>query len=301
MVKTTESIEEFYRHKLPGHSNDLTMNTGQFNVFRVEEQLKALRTSPNFIRRDFFKIMLLKGNSIFHYGDRSIEVGGNTLMFFNPHVPYTYEPMSQDTTGYFCVFRDGFFRENLRINLGDLPLFSSANHPVFALTEDQSIEIEKLFEKIIKELDSDYNYKFELIKNYVSELIYLAIKLQPSVKAVAHPDAGYRIASVFSELLERQFPIENTAQRFGFRSPKIVAEKLSVHVNHLNRALKQTTGRTTTQLISERITAEAKALLRYTSWNIAEISYVLGFEDQAHFNNFFKKQTKLTPSTFRQV
>ncbi|RYG04572.1 MAG: helix-turn-helix domain-containing protein, partial [Chitinophagaceae bacterium] len=49
------------------------------------------------------------------------------------------------------------------------------------------------------------------------------------------------------------------------------------------------------------LASEAKALLRHTDWNISEISYALGFADQAQFNNFFKKQTNLNPSSFRQV
>ncbi|WP_432714879.1 helix-turn-helix domain-containing protein, partial [Pedobacter sp.] len=258
-------------------------------------------TTPTFIRRDFFKIMLFQGDNVFHYGDRSIEVTGNTLLFFNPHVLYTYDKLALGTKGYFCIFRDGFFKESLRINLNDLPLFSAAKHPVFSLTEAQNLEVEGIFEKISEELTTDYVYKFELVKNYVSELIYLAIKLQPSEKVVRHKNAGSRITSVFSELLERQFPIETTFQRFELRSPKDIADKLSIHVNHLNRAIKKTTGRTTSDHIFERLITEAKALLRYTDWNIAEISYVLGFEDQAHFNNFFKKQVKISPSTFRQV
>jgi len=301
MAKSTESIEDFYKHKFAILSENLKKNIGQFNVFRIEEQIKAGKVSPAFVRRDFFKIMLFQGNNVFHYGDRSIEVKGDTLLFFNPHVPYTYDPLSADTKGYFCVFRDEFFKENLRLDLFELPLFSPGTYPVFHLSENENAEVQVLFEKIIKELLTDYIYKYELIKNYVSELMYLAIKLQPSENVFQHPNASSRITSVFSELLERQFPIEATAQRFELRSPKAIADRLAVHVNYLNRAIKKTTGRTTTDLIFERLIAEAKALLKHTDWNISEISYVLGFEDQAQFNNFFKKQVKTSPSAFRQV
>jgi AraC-like DNA-binding protein len=40
-------------------------------------------------------------------------------------------------------------------------------------------------------------------------------------------------------------------------------------------------------------------LLKQTDWNISEIAYSLGFEEVAHFSNFFKKQTSLSPVTFR--
>ena len=85
------------------------------------------------------------------------------------------------------------------------------------------------------------------------------------------------------------------------RSPQDFARRLSVHVNHLNRAIKETTGKTTSDHIFERLASEAKALLKHTSWNISEISYCLGFEEPAHFNNFFRKQTNLTPSAYRVI
>jgi AraC-like DNA-binding protein len=187
------------------------------------------------------------------------------------------------------------------LNLGDLPLFAAGSQPVFGLGVEETGEVQRLFEKMIKELNTDYIYKYELIRNYVSELIYMAMKLKPSESLFKHPDASSRITGVFIELLERQFPIESTSQRFELGSPKIIADRLSVHVNYLNSAIKKATRRTTTDHIFERLTSEAKALLKHTSWNIAEISYVLGFEDQAHFNNFFKKQTNVNPSAFRKV
>ncbi len=299
MAKTTESLEQFYRDKLGSLSEDFQKNIVQFNIFRIEDRIKTGTTSPTFIRRDFFKIMLFQGDNIFHYGNKSIPISGNTLLFFDPHVPYTYDPLTAGTTGYFCVFKDEFFKENLRLNLGRMPLFTMGSEPVFSLDDEKTDEVKSIFQKIINEFDTEYIYKYELIRNYVSELIYLAMKLQPAKNSFAHLGAASRITSVFTELLERQFPIESAAQRFELRSPKVFAERLSIHVNYLNRAIKKTTGRTTTDLIFERLTAEAKALLKHTNWNIGEISYVLGFEDQAHFNNFFKKQTTMSPSAFR--
>ena len=74
---------------------------------------------------------------------------------------------------------------------------------------------------------------------------------------------------------------------------------LSVHANHLNRVVKEVTGKTTTGHIADRIVKEAKALLLHTNWNVSEIAYSLGFEYPAYFNNFFKKQTQQTPRSFR--
>jgi AraC family transcriptional activator of pobA len=131
--------------------------------------------------------------------------------------------------------------------------------------------------------------------------VHYSLKMQPAGNLYQHTDANTRITAVFTELLERQFPIESPAQQFTLRSAKDFADQLAVHVNHLNRAIRTTTGKTTTGHIFERLISEAKALLKHTDWNISEISYCLGFEDPAHFNHFFKKQTKTTPSIFRSL
>ncbi|WP_313182911.1 AraC family transcriptional regulator [Sphingobacterium siyangense] len=302
MKGTPETIEQFYKHK---YDEDLCVeikkNTGQFGVFRVEDRIRTGTTSPSFIRRNFFKIMLLQGDSIFHYGDKSIPVTGNTLLFFNPHIPYTYEPLSLDSKGIFCVFSNEFLNGNFRLDLLKLPLFTTKDQPVFSIKGDDFSELKAVFEKIIKEADTDYVYKYELIKHYLCELIYYGMKLKPIEYNTEAVNAAYRITSVFMELLERQFPIELKIQRFEFRLPKTFADQLSIHVNYLNRCIKKQTGRTTTDHIAERLISEAKALLKYTKWDISEISYVLGFEEQSHFTNFFKKYTNITPGSFRQV
>ena len=167
--------------------------------------------------------------------------------------------------------------------------------------DKQDAHVSQIFEKMADEINSDYQFKYDLLRNYTMELIHYALKMQPSESLYQHPNANSRITSVFTELLERQFPIESPSQRFTLRSANDFANKLSVHVNHLNRAIRETTGKTTTHHIAERITSEAMALLKHTNWNIAEISYSLGFEEPAHFNNFFKKHTSQTPSSFRVV
>ncbi|MGK4567545.1 helix-turn-helix domain-containing protein [Flavobacterium sp. 3HN19-14] len=180
-------------------------------------------------------------------------------------------------------------------------MFTPGGIPAYPLTPDEEVQIAAIFNKMETELNSDYAYKFDLLANQLMELVHFALKRQPSETIYKHPDANSRITAVFMELLERQFPIESISQRFALRSAKDYAEELSVHVNHLNRAVKNTTGKTTTSLIADRIASEAKALLRHTNWNIAEIGYSLGFEEASHFNNFFRKQTTLTPSGFRNV
>ena len=104
---------------------------------------------------------------------------------------------------------------------------------------------------------------------------------------------------MFQELLERQFPIESTDQPLQLKTAQDYAKSLTVHVNYLNRAVKEVTGKPTTAHISERIISEAKALLQHTDWNIADIAYALGFEYPTYFNNYFKRITGTNPRSLR--
>lgn len=300
-MQQTETLEAFYQHKFNQLPDVRPAEIGQVNVFRLEECLAPDVSPVAYSRRDFYKITLIRGRNLYHYADKSIEIDGPTLVFFNPQVPYTWQPLAGDTTGFFCIFRETFFSGRFNSGLTGLPLFQPGGKPAYTLTAAQDTEVSALYEKMMTEIASDYALKYDLLRNYVSELIHYALKLRPSDALHQHPDSRSRLTAVFIELLERQFPIDSPVRRLGPRSAGDFARQLSVHVNYLNRCVRETTGKTTTDHIADRLTSEARALLRHTDWNIAEIGYSLGFDEPAHFNYFFKKHTGLTPSAFRRV
>lgn len=215
-------------------------------------------------------------------------------------IPYNYVPQDDEQSGYFCIFTSEFLIQNKSgVVLDDLPLFRPGGVPIFQLSDENLAELTPIFHKMYKELSSDYAYKYDLLRNYVLELIHFGQKLQPATTLYTTHNASARVSSLFIELLERQFPIESPQQKLVLRTAKDFAERLSVHVNHLNKVLKENTGKTTTCLISTRVAQEAKILLKQTNWNISEIAYTLGFEEVAHFSNFFKKHTSMRPLDFR--
>jgi AraC-like DNA-binding protein len=283
-----------------GVPDNLEREVGHFNAFRMDE-LARIGKPVRYARRDYYKISLIRGHYVYHYADKSLEVSGPALLFFNPRVPYTFEHVGEEKpfSGYFCIFKEEFFSEHMRLSLRELPMYAPGGKPAYMLDQTQDKNVSNVFEKMLEELKSDYRFKFDLIRNYIMEMVHYALKMQPAEALYQHMDANTRITAVFTELLERQFPIESPTQQFELRSARDFAEQLNVHVNHLNRAIKISTGKTTTSHILERLASEAKALLRHTDWNISEISYCLGFEEPAHFNHFFKKQTSMTPSAFR--
>ena len=267
-----------------------------FNVFQIEGDGNATRI---YSRKDFYKICLTTGRSIIHYADKSYEQEGTVLFFGNPHIPYSWETISTSYVGYTCLFSEEFLKSDRSESLQHSPLFKIGGTPILRISEQQREFLNTLFRKMIEEQQTEYTYKDDLIRNYINLLIHEALKLQPSENFDQHRNASSRITSVFLELLERQFPIEDTERPLQLKTAQDYAKNLNVHTNHLNRAVKEVTGKATTAHISERIIGEAKALLLHTDWNIADIAYALGFEYPTYFNNFFKKITGTNPKSLR--
>ncbi|TFV94183.1 AraC family transcriptional regulator [Algoriphagus kandeliae] len=298
-MEKKETLEEFYKRKFNWIPESLKNDFGHFNIFRLEPYLEGKVKTLPYRRRDFYKLMLVKGASSVHYADRVYEVKKQALSFSNPMVPYKWDHLDQITSGIYCIFNPHFF-----MNFGQIQQYE-VFHPngthVFELTDEEAIEVEEIFAKMQEEIGSEYKYKYDRIRNLVFELIHFGMKLQPAeVQTAQLGNASLRIASIFMELLERQFPIDENHRQIQLRSASDFANQLNIHVNHLNRAVKEMTGKTTTQLISERLLQESKILLKQSNWNVSEIAYSLGFSEVTHFNNFFKKQINLSPTQFRK-
>ena len=267
------------------------------NVFQIDSDGSATRT---YSRKDFYKICLTTGKSMIHYADRSFEAEGTILFFGNPHIPYSWETISTSYVGYTVLFSEDFLKVSDRNeSLQQSPLFKISGTPILNITDNQREFLNGIFRKMIDEQQTDYAYKDDLMRNYINLIIHEALKLQPSENYDKHKNAASRITSVFLELLERQFPIESTDHPLQLKTAQDYAKGMAVHVNHLNRAVKEITGKSTTTHITDRIVSEAKALLQHTDWNIADIAYALGFEYPTYFNNFFKKITGTNPKSLR--
>lgn len=299
----TTTLEGFYKEIATLIPEDLNKEIGHFNVFNIEEVHAKLKKNPRLMpynRRAYYKISLIRGRSKAEYADKVIDIEKSALLFATPKIPYHWIPQEEGLSGYFCIFTADFLIQNKSgVALDELPIFKPGGYPIFLLTDENVDELLYIFRKMAKEIASDYVYKYDLLRNYVLELIHYGQKLQPATALYPTHTASARVSSLFIELLERQFPIESPHQKLLLRTAKDFADRLSVHVNHLNKVLKENTGKTTTELIGSRIIQEAKILLKQTDWNISEIAYTLGFEEVAHFSNFFKKQTSLAPLAFR--
>lgn len=294
-MKQTHSIEDFYRYRFDAAPERLRRELGHCNVFTIEDYVAHNAESIPFIRREYYKISLLLGPARVTYADKTLHIAERGLMFSSPHVPYIVERLDDGYGGFVCVFTADFFHQFG--GLTHYPLFQPGGTPVFGLTSPQASEAGEFFQRMLAELTAGRHYRDDALRVGLFGLAHFAMRLRPAEDPAPAPTN--RVADLFLELLERQFPIGDTRERLALRTPADFASQLSVHVNYLNKSLKEATGKTTTDLLGERILQEAKALLKGTRWNVSEIAYALGFTEAPNFNSFFRQKTQLSPTQFR--
>lgn len=246
-----ETLEELYQRKFDWIPNSLRNEIGHFNLFRLEPLVDGKAKPVPYKRRDYYKIMLVIGKSQVHYADKVVTVKKQALCFSNPHIPYKWEHLDNVREGFYCIFNRHFF--NQYGNLGQYEVFQPEGTHIFELTDEQVSQLSPIYERMFTEIESNYIHKYDVLRNLVFELLHFAMKMQSASDFDKQTvNASQRISALFLELLERQFPLDDTHQQVTFRSPSDFAAQLNVHVNHLNRAVKETTGKTTTQLSTLR-------------------------------------------------
>lgn len=299
MMQDIETIQDFYKNL--SQKVDIPVNNdgrGHFNVF----PRRYCSPTASFHRRDFYKISFITaGTGIIHFANEDFLIERPGLFFSNPLIPHSWEPISSNQEGWFCLFTEEFIQSwDHSFSVKDYPMFRMGENPIIFLEEQAVEDVAYIFRKMFQEMESDYIYKYSKLRNYLQLLVHEALKYHPEIGlSNKQIDAAHRITYCFLELLENQFPIENTDMPLRLRSVQDFAGNLSIHENHLNSVVKEVTGKNPSQHIATRIAEEAKALLRNTDWTMTEIAYSLLFEYPSHFTSFFKKHVGVPPKEYR--
>lgn len=291
-----ENIDSFYQRIKYPVLERLSPDHPHINIF---ERASCVGVVP-YSRRDYYKVTLILGNGTLEYADKTLYIDRPALMFSNPLIPYHWQPDVGEQLGWFCMFNDAFVKQRDEL-LTDLPMFQIETDKVFFPDAESVKEISLFFEKMVEENKNNYALKQDVLRNYLHLIIHHALKLKPAHNYNHDMNASARITSMFLELLGRQFPIDSRQHELKLKSAKDFADHLSVHTNHLNRAVKEVTGKTTTEHIASRIMLEANELLRHSNWAISEIGYCLGFEYPGYFNTFYKKYSGKSPKEIRKA
>lgn len=255
------------------------LKDGFFHTSPIEN-LQYERMESNH-RHNFFEIIWFTSGIGNHYIDfQTYPLKKNLIYFLTPGQVHS---LPEKTTGHLLVFSPDFFHnlQEDKIKILFTPYIKEAIEVPTSLVS----RLDQLIQLINLEYNGERDYL--ILQSYVKAFLLL-LSRQNEESPLKLGDN--RIKTVF-ELVEKNFITKRDA---GF-----YASELNITPKRLNEILKDKIGLTLTKILHFRLILEAKREIGYSDKNFKEIAFDLGFNEQAYFSRFFKKETGITPETFK--
>ena len=244
-------------------------------------------------QKDFNHITLVlkSKNSGIQIDEQHIQKKDNFLFFLSTKHIYSWQ-RDQNIKGYTIFFKSSFlnfYAEQFEI---DFSFFDLAERNIIELSSSQIKEITADFENLFKDFSTPSAYREQIIQTQLLSVLYKFKGIQEEFSTTEIQNSKKKtIVFKFKNLVNNLF--------ISTKQVNDYAEKLFISSNNLNNIVKEMTGKTAKETINEKVILEAKRLLRYTSNDIAQIAFNIGFDEPTHFIRFFKAQTLQTPKEFR--
>ncbi len=175
------------------------------------------------------------------------------------------------------------FREAFNIHLTQSHHFVDTNDTTF-------LEIVQLVQTLEHMLTKDEQYA-------TSTLLFFSI-LNLLAEELSRNEAQKRTKNRKSELVMKFFRLLPD-HIYTHRDVNFYARELNINPRYLSTTLKEKTGKTALTLIAEMVVQEAKVLLSSPELTISDVAHKLGFPDPFTFSKYFKLQTGVSPSEYR--
>ncbi|WP_343670424.1 helix-turn-helix transcriptional regulator [Chitinophaga sp.] len=215
----------------------------------------------------------------------------NTVYFTGPNQIIVKEEINQLwSTGIAFTKEFLSFQENAA--LLKLPLIVNPYNGYELEMSDADVTfIEELLQKITAEYQQPGEWQQRMLSAYLTVLLTYLSRLYTE---------QYKGNDLSSEqiLLKRfQAKIDESYQQY--HEVNDYASMLNISAGHLSDVIKSQSGKPAIKHIHDRLIMEARRLLFHTDQPLKDISFQLGFSDTSYFNRFFKRETGLTPATYR--
>lgn len=286
-IHRTENGEDF------GCNLDQNSLLEGFELFSTDGQ--QIELGP--LKTDFFYIGLnLTGSANVELNHFARKYSPNTIFFKSPDKIISIAQPSRGYYGYYLLFTEKFIEKvvpNFNYLQQQFP-FLSGGVSLFELNLDETAQIKALILKMEHELRQTVSNREWMIGSYLFQLFITAHRSYTRQDYIITDQNRLHssISERFTKLVDAHYK--------SIRGVKEYADMLHVTPNHLNRLIKKQSQKTASSIIQERLMLEMKTLLKYSSKNISEIAFELNFTDVAHFSNYFKQATLMTPKTFRE-
>jgi AraC-like DNA-binding protein len=172
-------------------------------------------------------------------------------------------------------------------------LFFGASQLPFIQIPDQELEkFETLWKMFTIEMQSNDNLQIEMLQMMLKRYLILCTRIYKSQANYPNKNRDTDIIREYNFLVEKHFKTKHTVAEYANllnKSPKTISNVFAILGT-----------KSPLQYIQDRKMLEARRLLNYSSRQIKEIAYEIGFEDIQAFSRFFKKQEGISPSKFKE-
>lgn len=166
------------------------------------------------------------------------------------------------------------------------------SHPNIHLTDGQCRQMNDAFNLLQTCAAVGRRYREEMVQSVFRTLLMLRSEFCP-VPADATEEHPRQLAALF-----RRAVVEHYRES---REVAFYARMFCLSPKYFSTLIKQDTGISASEWIDRYLVLQAKDMLsRRRDLTIQQVSDLLGFSEQASFSRFFKKQTGLSPTEFRE-
>jgi AraC family transcriptional activator of pobA len=246
-------------------------------------------------KHNFYEILwITKGRSKQNIDFKEYEISKDTLFFISPGQLHLFEKW-ENIEGFVVLFTEQFFlqifqNKNILFELSYLD--NLHENPFLKLKEEDINTIQPVIDLLCGECNS-----IEQSTETVQALLLILLRriqklfsLQSNQKSNKHQIVIFK---QFKNLVELYFAKNIPISQY--------ASLLNISAHQLNSFVKATCGKTTTEIIKERVVLEAQQLMHFSELSVSQIADQLGFEDSSYFARYFKKHIGLSPQEFRKT
>ncbi|SHE45306.1 helix-turn-helix domain-containing protein [Pedobacter caeni] len=241
-------------------------------------------------RDDHYMFIIQQAGSMLMEVDfKEVAIPGSSLFFVAPGQVHRYLRF-EDAQGWLL------FVDTSLLSVQSRDIFSTyfnAGQIASVQKDDAVFKLVPLLEEVVG--NALVPLREKLISSLTDSLTSLIASSIIKAKHVAHVIGGQKYNTVirFKKLVAEKYS--------SLKQVKAYAEMLNISPLYLNEIAKEITGFPASYWISQEIILEARRMLYYTTLDVKQIAYALGYDDHAYFSRFFKKQVGMTALAFRNI
>jgi AraC family transcriptional activator of pobA len=260
----------------------------QFFIVRVEDMYRHLRGPVPAVRAAAHTALFIAtGKARMAVGYDHYTVRPGELLLVPAGQVHSYAEHDVNT-GYLLHFHPDLLQ---RAGTPEPEFLTTWGHPHLSFATEAAAFVRVLLHRMLAVYEQEGLAGLAVLLPHLATLLAEAshaYQPQPG----ASPSAAVVLTQRFKTLLSQRIRHEHRVAAY--------ADLLSITPNHLNKAVKATTGKSPTTWIDEALVLEAKGLLFQTTLPVAEVAALVGVADASYFSRLFKKLEGYSPSALRQ-